>query len=483
MRFVLAATILAQGLTAASSLQPSLESSATNTQIIRQPNDNLSELRQPNSASRPIHLNEPEVRRRARRRLQNALQKKNTTIEAKPSVLRNSRTETTISTDQKECEPDIGILGCGFSQYCVESDSSALGGLCLSQESFQDLHRRSLQSDFYPPPSVCDPTSFDAENYDCNCDNFDLSQGVGEFTCTLSEYTCKRDYLCGNNEVTHVVSEDGGASASYCYGFEKPYEIELCYTVDTERNCNISIQNEACAKCEIVDGVIHPIYGFIGYNCYEFDCTNTIAKLKGNNCAGNYVLDSLNGIIMPSSSPTTPLPSSLPSASPSQAPSLQPSFAPTVTASSHPTALPSSSPSTHPSSAPTDAPSQYPSAMPSTIPSSPPSAEPSMSPTVTHSTTPTMLPSSEPSMQPSPVASSVPTRVASGQPSLNPSESPSIATAHPSEAPSFEPWNASKEDKANRSRGHGADSSGNLARGDTSLSLYICSAILLVALL
>ncbi|CAJ1946268.1 unnamed protein product [Cylindrotheca closterium] len=482
MRFLLATAILAQSsLPAASAMaQPSVEDHVmtTSTEL----------MQQRNIATQSIRFNEPEVRRRARRRLQNALQKKSTTmIQAKPSVLRNPRRRTTtdavISTDQKECAPDIGILGCGVNQYCVESDSSTLGGLCLSQESFHDLHRRNLRSYFLPAPSVCDPTSFDAGNYDCNCDKFDLAEEIGEFTCTLSEYECKTDNLCGNNEVTHVVSE-GGAVASYCYGFEKPYDIDLCYTVDTERNCNISVQNEACAKCEIVDGVVHPIYGFIGYNCYDFDCTNTLAGLRGNNCAGDYVLDALNGLTMPSSSPSTPLPSSLPSASPSQVPSLQPSFAPTVTASSQPTALPSVSPSMRPSSAPTDAPSQYPSAIPSTIPSTPPSAGPSMSPTITHSTTPTMLPSSEPSMQPSPVASFVPTRVVSGQPSLNPSESPSIATAHPSEAPSFEPWDPSKEDKANRSRGgEEMDSAGNLAHGDISLSFYICSTILLVALL
>lgn len=482
MRFLLATTILAQSLSTASSLRQPLDTK-TNTELIlnRQQFENFSELGQPVGASRSAsHQNESEQRQRTRRRLQYALQRKNAIIHAKPSVLRNQQTDSfeTPPEHRKECEPDIGILGCGISEYCVESDLSALGGLCVSKESLHELHRRSLQSDFYPPPSVCDPSSFEAENYDCDCEAFDLAQEVGEFTCTLNEYTCKRDNLCGKNDVTHIISEDG-AFASYCYAFEKPYDIDLCYTMDTERNCNISIQNEACNKCEIVDGVTHPVYGFIGYNCYEFDCTNTIARLKGNNCAGNYVLDALNGITMPSSAPSTPLPSALPSESPSQVPSWQPSIAPTVTASSQPTPLPSFSPSTLPSSAPTDSPSQHPSTLPSTIPSSTPSSDPSMTPTVTHSSTPTMVPSFQPSMQPSLAASSVPTRVASDHPSLNPSGSPSIATAHPSEAPSFEPWNA---DKANRSHGQETDSAGYPTRGQRSLPLCICWAIIIFAL-
>lgn len=493
MRFPIAAAILAHAIPTIS-LSP--RTSTYNLGRTNKESGNLSKY----VGNRALGANaEPLMRTRKRLRQQHSLKVKNTRHLRQSDIGSDSRqgnngrlrnVSSKWRTNELECDPaataDIGVLLCGVGKYCMESVDSKLGGICVSSEGYEGLNQRSLQSqsDFYPPPTVCDPDHGDYGSYSCECGDFDVEQNVGAFTCRLYEYECKRENLCGSHDFTHTISPDGAAQADYCYGFEKPYDINMCYTVDTSRNCNISVQNVDCAKCEVIDGVTHPVYGFIGYNCYEFDCTNTLAGIAGNNCAGNYVLDALNGLTMPSSQPSTPPPSSQPSSVPSQIPSGHPSESPTITSSSMPTHNPSSSPSETPSTSPTNAPSSQPSLTPTRVPSLEPTTSPSLAPTKEKSSNPTLYPSLPPSNRPSREASLAPSQDESGSPSATISNSPSESTLEPSFAPSFEPWRKSKETEANESRGQaesGATQFAVLSSRTKSLSILVASTIVFAA--
>eukprot|EP00980_Cylindrotheca_fusiformis_P007323 scaffold1525_cov142-Cylindrotheca_fusiformis.AAC.123 len=398
-------------------------------------------------------------------------------------ALRNSPRER---GEIRECDPaatseaDVGVLQCGVDEYCFESNGSKLTGFCVHNETFGELNQRSLQSSFYPQPTACEPDHQDFGSYDCDCSTFDTERNVGSFQCNLNEYGCIREDLCGSIDMTHTLWSDGAARADYCYAFQKPYDISLCYSVDTQRTCNISVQSVDCAKCELVDGVIHPVYGFVGYNCYEFDCRNTLAGNAGNNCAGTYVLDALNGLTEPSSQPSTQPPSRQPSSLPSQKPSEHPTATPTVTFSAAPTLNPSSAPSIIPSSIPTNVPSSHPSSTPTHVASLEPTTSPSLFPTLQPSDYPTQTPSMTPSYIPSQKRSLAPSQRASGSPSITPSQHPSESTLEPSSMPSFEPWNESKDREADESRGRSPSSSihfSYLTPAAFSLPLLVASAI------
>jgi hypothetical protein len=426
-----------------------------------------------------------------------------------PRVLRNQRTVRKAlrnSSKLPQCDPDeevdadIGILVCGVGEYCIESDLSGLGGFCMSPSNISmystDQQERNLQSDFYPAPTVCDPNHRDFESYDCECSAFDVARNLGEFTCTLHDYQCKRDKLCGANTVTHTIESDGGAHADYCYDFVKPFDMNMCYSLDMNRSCKISIQNEECSSCEVVDGIKHPVYGFIGFNCYEFDCSNIEPGLKGNNCAGDYVLDdlaarTLHPSIAPSGAPSfrpTNDPSRQPSHSPSRdlssnppSLSLRPTFQPSMTPSKQASANPTQSfaPTTLPSSSPTisEPPSIHPSSTPTLARSGTPSSIPSKSPSKAPSISPTLYPTLLPSVIPTLMDSHTPTLSPTGSPSMQPSHSPTRATAEPSSYPSFEPWHPGKDIKSEENRGK-TENSGGTARRAGSLSFCFLSIIM-----
>ena len=46
------------------------------------------------------------------------------------------------STNKQDGEADVGILGCGYDQYCMESQYSKLGGFCVSTEHEQQRQQQ-----------------------------------------------------------------------------------------------------------------------------------------------------------------------------------------------------------------------------------------------------------------------------------------------------------------------------------------------------
>lgn len=193
----------------------------------------------------------------------------------------------------KECHPysedlgpidyDIGILdACEPHEFCVESSSSALGGFCV------DLDPRKLQEGYYDysesflDVANCDPDQY--SYYECNCAEFDTELGTGSFSCSILEDYCFLDGICGSMTIsTHITST--GTRMDYCYSFTTPFETEFCYKVKDDSSCNIAVGDEYCNSCDVVT-VENENAGYNLYNCFAFDCTNTLAKMSGNDCTG-----------------------------------------------------------------------------------------------------------------------------------------------------------------------------------------------------
>lgn len=350
-----------------------------------------------------------------------------------------------------ECNPDIadiGILQCSVGQYCMESRVSKLGGYCL--EKVIASNDRQLQGTVggagsFLPTSYCEPSSDDYGFYECDCSVFDVTTNTGSFTCTLYDDYCFTDETCGRLTVTNTLFSDvdtsNGSSdrAEYCGNFQDPFDVEICYSVDRENRCDIVIDGVSCDACEIVHVVTDSDLQFISYDCYQFDCTNTLANLAGNDCLGPAILETVmaNGneegaIEVPSTHPNTV--------------SIAPTTASTIWTTDEPTVAPTTGPRT---SAPTlvisTSPTSSPTMTASVVPSLSPSASASSSPTVAPSTSPTVIASNEPTTSPSWSSSTSPALMESDYPSYVPSFEPTslpVATRQlntTSSAPSTSP--------------------------------------------
>ena len=176
-------------------------------------------------------------------------------------ILKNINKEqpTGKACDPTSNDPDIGILSCPPRQFCVESSSSNLGGVCASVQ--QD---RSLTAQAALP---CIDASFP---YTCDCQNFDTTTFSGPLKCVVNPYYCVgcTDY-CMAVDVNFVFDSFNVSSVTYCYYFKKPYQIDLCYTYDAQAGtCVYTVNGVNCNAC---------VFG----TCNEFDCTNIPKGMAG----------------------------------------------------------------------------------------------------------------------------------------------------------------------------------------------------------
>jgi hypothetical protein len=320
---------------------------------------------------------------------------------------------------------DVGILDCEPHEYCAESDTSSLGGVCVDNAApprgLQEYYTQSFLD-----ASNCDPQG--SSYYDCDCSEFDFASNTGSFTCTIYKDYCFEDGICGDFTVQNTITSDE-TTTDYCYSFKEPFEIEFCYRFHKGKSCNVIVDKETCNSCEIVD-VNNAELGYTSFNCLSFDCTNTFARQAGNDCLGSYLLDAVFPLGKDSTAPPSPvseenvstvLPeTSHPSALPSQQPSVSQTDAPTsIIISPEPSSVGAASAIESLTSRPTRLPTQRPTSFPSSTPSAVPSARPSQIPTDSPTIRPTISPSGLPTADP-------PTNFPSHLPTAAPSNDTSV---------------------------------------------------------
>ncbi|KAL3935691.1 MAG: hypothetical protein SGARI_002867 [Bacillariaceae sp.] len=115
--------------------------------------------------------------------------------------------DTVHSVQPLECYPkhaDVGVLGCGEHRYCIESEISALGGVCIP-ENFRQRHAQELFNFTHDDDEVLDDNFFNVtyETYDYDipfdflflCEDFNPLVD-GNCTCEADEVLELYSYSC-----------------------------------------------------------------------------------------------------------------------------------------------------------------------------------------------------------------------------------------------------------------------------------------------
>ena len=217
----------------------------------------------------------------------------------KRGVLRNLLVQSQSSSSRGECDPDVGLLACGFGQFCQSSAESSRGGLCrpIPDASFaRGLQgTEAPQSGTVPPdctdclsgPGVyCDAASPFYGRLACECDDWTVANRTGTIDCVLTENLCNAN--CTESPATcysvdfNYVTDRAGSSYQYCYNFVSPIEQTFCFGFTNDQTCFIAIDGTSCNSCNTTyqlncegDCFSEP--------CAVFDCEN-VGLGSGNSC-------------------------------------------------------------------------------------------------------------------------------------------------------------------------------------------------------
>jgi hypothetical protein len=179
-------------------------------------------------------------------------------------------------------EVDIGVLGYGYKEYSMDDLSLAIN---------KAKQRNQYEENMFLPPAVCDSNSEQYNHYGCDCTGFSVEENRGSFACISAEDYCTEEGLCGPEIISNTIYDDGSVRSDHCYNFDNPFGNNVCYTRhhsmsngNESDTCSIYVDDVQCNKCRINED-----------DCYEFDCTNTVARIQGINCeGGDYVLSMLS---------------------------------------------------------------------------------------------------------------------------------------------------------------------------------------------
>jgi len=111
-----------------------------------------------------------------------------------------------------------------------------------------------------------------------------LETKTGQLTC-IYDYECFFAEYCGSLVAKRVITDEM-ESAEYCYKFVTPSPLEICYGLDSIPACSFSVDGVTCNSCQVL-----PSEDDVYFACYEFDCTNTIANVAGNDCDNDSVIE------------------------------------------------------------------------------------------------------------------------------------------------------------------------------------------------
>jgi hypothetical protein len=192
----------------------------------------------------------------------------------------------------------LGVLSCGTGEYCVESDSSHLGGFCQQQEQNQALPPRSRKLQYcWDAVSYCSGIEPDVEycaDYDqvlptCGCEDFNTTVGVGFISCQVPNFCitvrpstefAPCDPTC-YDAISNSTFSDTFVSSITCLTFTEPYTQTFCRGYSqtfldngmlAETSCNMSLNGVYCDSCSVAN-----FQGVPQNNSFYFDtwdCTN-----------------------------------------------------------------------------------------------------------------------------------------------------------------------------------------------------------------
>lgn len=233
------------------------------------------------SKSPLLYLNRLKNQKRQQRQQQLYRNRNNEVIECDPS------TSTTVTT-----MADIGILSCGYGQYCIESTASTIGGICVDlireevdeqQQQQQQKHRTTstmmteLSSSTLPSSCVSGITP-DGGIQVC-LDDFYCIEPCNT-TCINSTFAL--EYLrlddgtfetssCTTIYAPPIFGTPNGANGVIDNENDNVGSITYC-DFRNETYCSVSIHNQECYSCELT----FPSEFNGTFSCLSFNCTNII---------------------------------------------------------------------------------------------------------------------------------------------------------------------------------------------------------------
>lgn len=220
----------------------------------------------------------------------------------------------TGDSHSKECDPDVGLLACGFGQYCDDTLESALGGICVPLSRFgrrlqtnsgsalpNNSSATATSSPTISPGNVtdvttlsgpgvyCDPSSPYYGGLECDCLEWNILNQTGAIYCKFAAESCVEE--CENTcfSVDFNYKTDGSIiSYQYCYQFVKPTQQQFCLSYSNDQTCMFSIDESSCTSCN-TSYRLNCDYGTcFSEGCSNFDCEN-IGFGKGNSCYDSVV--------------------------------------------------------------------------------------------------------------------------------------------------------------------------------------------------
>ncbi|KAL9184287.1 hypothetical protein ACHAXT_002373 [Thalassiosira profunda] len=367
------------------------------------------------------------------------------------------------ANDADESETDVGLLGCGAGEACVEDETSPLGGRCTTAKAASTNPKKKKKKRKQQRPTKPQMAAFPSRRTSrpLLSKARRLQVGAGGAPAAGDGEEEDAPFVCPANcpqAFCDCAQDDGDAEVcapelhevclqsllpecvpdSYLPFYVETYcPFAGCIVADTPyEECSCGYYRDYCTTYYAYEESLD--------KCAVSECCNGSAKGDKWLCLpGMQPTFSPTGeptiTAVPSASPTIsskPTISSAPTISP--APSASPTISPAPTASFPPTAAKSASPSAAPTltSMPTPSPVVPPTASPSGSPSYAPSGTPTAAPTVSAAPTKSVAPSASPTATSAPTVSSAPTDVpsTSAAPTDAPSGSPTISSA-PTAAP------------------------------------------------
>ena len=239
-----------------------------------------------------------------------------------------------------ECDPnsqwndadaDIGVLSCGYHEYCAVDQTSYLGGRCCSSRGENADALRRIQEpedggdnnataiynvtadDQYLFDLLVEEFCYDTELASCSCSNVNATSYSGTGEC-LYPYECYYVYFescaanistCFSYTITVDLLGEGNYNRVDCFDQKVPEEMSICYYSTHPRysqnssaeTCALTLNGRDCSSCVVVPTIYEvcsedyysnstaALCVNATYACYHFDCTNVDGGWEGNDCA------------------------------------------------------------------------------------------------------------------------------------------------------------------------------------------------------
>jgi hypothetical protein len=201
---------------------------------------------------------------------------------------------------QKDCDPlsfeaDLGILSCGYKEYCEANEDSELGGRCVEASDFK--HRAVQQQNKleYYTSALCYNNTY------CTCSNIKPDEYSGLISCDVEVEVCA-EYpnicdtaveICSTYKRGVEFIGVGAIDYQLCLAITQPTSFNMCvyssFLNATAEKCSVKFNAVECNSCGISPTPAEICFeDGTCYNdnilCYHFDCTNAEGGWAGTDC-------------------------------------------------------------------------------------------------------------------------------------------------------------------------------------------------------